>query len=335
MSKKKYCMGCGILLQNENITQEGYVTNLESNLCQRCFRMKNYGDYQVVAKSNEEFIQILKSVGKTKDLVLHIVDLFNIDRDLSAIRKYLSNKMILVLNKRDALPKSVREDKIIEYIHSLGLPYEDVVIISANKNYQIDLLMKKIKKLKTSNRIYVVGHTNTGKSSLINQIIKNYSDLNQELTISPLPCTTLNTIEIPLDQKITLIDTPGLVDRGNIANYVDHSFIKKLVPKKEIKPKTYQIRKGQCLVVDKILRIDYIEGERNSFTFYLPNGFKVKKMNAIKQKILKDLSKTSYELKYREDLVVNGLGWIKIVEKCKIDLYIDKNIETFTRRSLI
>ncbi len=335
MSKKKYCTGCGVLLQNENITQEGYVTNLESNLCQRCFRMKNYGDYQVVTKSNEEFIEILKSVGKTKDLVLHIVDLLNLDKDLGAIREFLPNKMILVLNKRDALPKSVKDEKIIEYIRSLDLNYEDIVVISANKNYQIDLLMKKIKKYKTSNRIYVVGHTNTGKSSLINQMIKNYSDLNQELTISPLPSTTLNTVEIPLDQKLTLIDTPGLVDRENIANYVNSDILKKLVPKKEIKPKTYQIRKGQCLVVDKIFRIDYVEGARNSFTFYLPNGFKIKKMNATRQTILKDLAKTTYTLKYREDLVVNGLGWVKVVEKCMIDCYIDKNIETFTRKSLI
>ena len=25
MSKKKYCLGCGVLLQNENILSEGYV----------------------------------------------------------------------------------------------------------------------------------------------------------------------------------------------------------------------------------------------------------------------------------------------------------------------
>ena len=144
MSKKKYCLGCGVLLQDENITQEGYVTSLENNICQRCFRMKNYGEYQVVAKSNEEYIEILKSVGKTKDLVLHIVDLVNLDKDIHNIREYLPNKMILVLNKRDALPKSVKDEKIIDYIKSLDVDYEDIVIISANKNYNLDLLMKKI-----------------------------------------------------------------------------------------------------------------------------------------------------------------------------------------------
>ena len=228
MSKKKYCLGCGVLLQDENITQEGYVTSLENNICQRCFRMKNYGEYQVVAKSNEEYIEILKSVGKTKDLVLHIVDLVNLDKDIHNIREYLPNKMILVL-----------------------------------------------------------------------------------------------------------IDTPGLVDRGNITNYVDSNNLKKLIHKKEMKPKTYQIKKGQCLVIGDICRVDYVDGDRNSFTLYIPNGLKVKKMNANRQTIMKDLSKTTYEMKYREDLVINGLGWIKIVEKGVLDIYIDKNVETFTRRNFI
>ena len=102
-----------------------------------------------------------------------------------------------------------------------------------------------------------------------------------------------------------------------------------------MKPKTYQIKKGQCLVVGDICRIDYVEGAKNSFTFYIPNGLKVKKMNASRQTIMKDLSKTTYEMKYREDLVINGLGWVKIVEKGTVDIYIDKNIETFTRKNFI
>ncbi len=335
MGKKKYCLGCGVLLQNENITQEGYVTSLENDICQRCFRMKNYGEYQVVAKSNDEYIEILKNVGKTKDLVLHIVDILNIDRDIHAIREYLPNKMILVLNKKDALPKSIKEEKIIEYVKSLDIDYVDIIVISANKNYNIDLLMKKIKKYKTSNKVYVVGHTNTGKSSLINRLIKDYSESENELTISPLPSTTLNTVTIKLNQELTIVDTPGLVDRGNISNYIEHTAFKKYNHKKEMKPKTFQIKKGQCLVIDNICRIDYKEGDKNSFTLYIPNGLKVKKMNANRQTILQDLSKTTYEMKYREDLVINGLGWIKVVEKGIIDIYIDKNVETFTRKNLI
>lgn len=335
MVKNKYCQGCGVLLQNENLQREGYTNDLKHDICQRCFRMKNYGDYQIVTKSNEEFLDILDSVNKTGDLVLHIVDLVNLDKDLSAIRKVVSNPTILVLNKKDVLPKSVKESKILDYINSLELDYIETIVISANKNYNIDLLMSKIKKHKKSNNVYVIGRTNTGKSSLINRLIHDYSELDSELTISPLPSTTLDMVKVDLNKELTLIDTPGLIDRGNITNYFDGKEIKKLVNKKEIKPKTYQIKKGQCLIIENVVRVDYADGEKNSFTLYVPNGLKVKRMNGLKHDKLKDLSKSTYELKYREDLVINGLGWIKVVEKGTLEVYVDKNVEVFTRRNFI
>lgn len=332
---KKFCRGCGVELQNENISLEGYVNDLDNDICQRCFRMNNYGEYQVVTKSNEEFVSILKQVNETDDLVLHLVDLVNLDKNLSDIKKYMTNKMMLVLNKRDALPKSVKDEKIINYIKGLGIDYIDVVIISANKNYNIDLLISKIMKYKTSSKVYVVGKTNTGKSSLINRLIHDYSDNISDLTISPLPSTTLNLVSIVMNKDLVLIDTPGLIDRGNISNYLRPNDIKKLINKKEIKPKTYQIKPGQCLIIDDIVRIDYIEGEKNSFTLYIPNSLKVKRMNANKQVRLKELSETSLELGYREDIVINGLGWVKLVDKAKVNIYIDKNVEVFTRRNFI
>lgn len=332
---KKTCRGCGIILQDDNMTQEGYTTDIENDLCQRCFRMKNYGEYQVVAKSNDEYIEILKSIGQTKDLVLYIVDLLNLDRDLSKIREYIPNKILLVLNKRDVLPKSVSDEKIKEYIESLGFNFEDIAIISANKNYNIDILLNKIKKYQTSSKVYIVGNTNVGKSSLINKLLKNYSDNPNELTISPLPSTTLNKITIELSDTITLIDTPGLVDRENLVNYVDNDILKKINPKKEIKPRTYQLRPNQCLIIGNLVRLDYIEGEKNSFTVYVSNSLKVKRMNASKCETLKDLNKTTIDLKYREDIVINGLGWVKVIQNGKVDVYLNKDVSVYTRKSLI
>lgn len=333
--ENKQCLGCGVILQNDNVIQEGYTTSLENDYCRRCFRMKNYGEYQTTTKSNDEYIEILKEIGKTNDLVLHIVDLLNIGKDLNFIKEYLNNKMILVLNKRDVLPKSVKDEKIIEYIKNLGVNYEEIIIISSNKNYHIDELFNLMKKHKISKNIYIIGNTNTGKSSLINQLIKNYSENHEELTISPLPSTTLDKIEIELNDGITLIDTPGLVDRGNLVNYVDTSLLKKISPQKEIKPRTYQLKKNQCLIIGDLVRIDYSEGERNSFTLYISNDIKVKRLNALRHEYLKDLYKNTYELKYYEDIVINGLGWIKVVEKGVVDIYIDKNIETYIRKNLI
>ncbi|MDO5394245.1 MAG: 50S ribosome-binding GTPase [Mycoplasmatota bacterium] len=336
MDSGKKCLGCGVLLQEENILQEGYTTSLENDICQRCFRMKNYGEYQVVAKSNEEYLNILKSVAETKDLVLYITDLLNLENNLEEIRNLIPNKMILVLNKKDALPKSVKEEKLIAYLDSMNIHFEEVIVISAYKNYNIDYLLRRIKYHQTSKKVYVVGHTNAGKSSLINKLIQNYSDKTQELTMSPLPSTTLNTINIEINDYLTLIDTPGLVENGSILNHVDEKMVKKISPRKEIKPKTYQLRRNQSIIIEDLIRIDYVEGDKNSFTVFVSNDLNIKRLlNSANHDDLKDLNKSTYQMKYDEDLVITGLGFVKIVDKCVIDVYINKDVEVYTRKSLI
>lgn len=336
MNSEKKCQGCGVILQDENVLQEGYTTNLENDLCQRCFRMKNYGEYQVITKSNDEYIDILKEVGKTKDLVLYITDLLNIEKNIEQIRSIIPNKMILVLNKIDVLPKSVKEENLKKYLENLDIHFEEIIVISTAKNYNIDYLLKRIKYFQTSKNVYVVGHTNAGKSSLINKLIKNYSDNTQELTMSPLPSTTLNMVQIEINDYLTLIDTPGLVDTGSILNQVDPKMVKKISAKTEIKPRTYQLKKNQSIIIEDLIRIDYVEGERNSFTLFVSNELKVRRLlNLFNNTELKDKNKITYEMKYDEDLVISGLGFIKIVNKGLIDIYIDKDVDTFTRRSLI
>lgn len=331
----KYCLGCGVKLQDENVLEIGYTTSLENELCQRCFRMKNYGEYQIVVKNNDEYISILKSINNTNDLVLYVVDVLNMEEDLAKIKEYINNNMILVLNKRDAIPKSVKDDKIIEYIKNLNIDFKDIIMISSKKNYNIDYLLNRIKYYQTSKNVYVVGNTNSGKSTLINTLMKNYSDNDYQLTMSAMPSTTLNKVSIELNDYLTLIDTPGLVDSGSIVNYVDETVLKKLVPKKEIKPKTYQIKEGECLIIDDLVRIDYEEGSKNSFTIYMSNDLKVKRLNGLKHDDLKELNKISFEINHYEDIVINGMGFIKIVDPGKVSIYIDQKINVFKRKSLI
>ena len=46
--------------------------------------------------------------------------------------------MILVLNKKDVLPKSVKENKILDYFNNMGIPFEKIIVISVEKNQNID-----------------------------------------------------------------------------------------------------------------------------------------------------------------------------------------------------
>ena len=62
MKKNKKCLGCGVVLQNENILNVGYTPNLDNPYCMRCFKVKNYGETNQVATDKEEYLKIKDSI---------------------------------------------------------------------------------------------------------------------------------------------------------------------------------------------------------------------------------------------------------------------------------
>jgi hypothetical protein len=326
------CIGCGSILQDIDSNKEGYTRNINNELCERCFRIKNYSDYKLISKDNNEFIDILSNIGKKDDLVVLVVDIFNIPKNLDYISKYINNKILLVLTKRDILPLSVYDVNLTNYFNRYKLNIVDTVIISSMKNYNFDLLLDKINQYKNSRNVYVVGFTNAGKSTMINKILYNYTDKRPVITTSMLPSTTIDSIEIEINDNLTLIDTPGLLDENNIIDCIDIKTMKKMVPTKEIKPKTYQIKAKQSLFIDDLVRID--TEDDNSLTFYISNLFEIERVFKDTDK-LKELVKHELEVSDNSDIVINGLGFIKVVHASKIIVYTLSNVDVYVREALI
>lgn len=325
------CIGCGAHLQDINKDNIGYTRNLNNDLCERCFRIRNYNDYKFVIKDNEDYIKILKNISKTNDLVVLVVDLFNISKDLNIMSKYISNDILLVLTKRDILPKSCYDKKFIEYFNNYNLNIIDSVIVSSTKNYNFDILFDKINNYKKSNNVYVVGFTNSGKSTLINKILYNYSNNNTLITTSSLPSTTIDSINVKVNDDLILIDTPGILDNGDIINYIDGSVLKRIIPKNEIKPITYQINNKENIYIDDLVIIS-IEGN-TSATIYVSNKLNIRKnYREVKEE---NLVKSKLYIDDNCDLVIQGLGFIKFTKKSKVDIYLKEGISVFVRKNLI
>lgn len=307
------CLGCGVVVDDDK------------ELCERCFRIKHYNEYKQVAVDNKDFIKILDSIPKD-ELVLLLVDLFNIN-DLKTISNHIGKNVILVLTKRDILPRSTQDSKFLDY--NYGIKCLDKIIISSNKNYQLDELMELIDKYKKSEKVYLVGYTNAGKSTLINKIIYNYSAIDTVITTSPLPSTTLDTIIVKIDDNLTLIDTPGVIENGDIVSLVSEKILKEITPTKEIKPKTFQIKQKQYLVINDIL---IIEAENTNLTLFMANQLKV-------DRIYKEIDNLEYikelSVKTGQDIVIQGLGFIKVTKDAKINLYCKYNANIYLRDSII
>lgn len=328
----KKCTGCGALLQIYNNALEGYIDASkyeDAKICERCFRIRNYGDYKCIVKDNSTFVNIIKQIN-SKDLVVLVMDLFNLPENLDIFTSNIKNPILLVLTKRDILPKIIYEERLLEYVNNYKLKYKDKIIVSSVKNYNFDNLLDKINTYKTSDNVHVIGFTNAGKSTLINKLIYNYSDNVVNITTSMLSSTTLNSIEIKLSDNTTLIDTPGLLQDGSIEDYVDVKTLKKIVPKKEIRPITYQIKKKQWVYVDELLKLEL---EDNNITMFLSNELKIDRL--YKNKENSNLNEITIEMKKDEDLVITGLGFIKFTKDETIKISVLKGVKVFKRKSLV
>ena len=206
------------------------------------------------------------------------------------------------------------------------------LVISSFKNYHMDELMNLIKKYKKSNQVYIVGLTNSGKSTMVNKILYNYSSSDEMITTSMLPSTTLNEIEIKIDDDLTLIDTPGLLDEGNMTEYVDIKTLKKITPKHEIRPITYQIKVDQTILFEDLMRLDV--KCKNSVTVYVANTVRLERLYKETDK-LKDLTCHRILVDADSDIVVAGFCFIHFKEPCEIELYVAKGTLVYTRRPLI
>ena len=56
------CLGCGVLLQYDDINGLGYTNDISNDRCMRCFRLSNYGEYSKVKLDNSDFIKIINSI---------------------------------------------------------------------------------------------------------------------------------------------------------------------------------------------------------------------------------------------------------------------------------
>lgn len=321
------CSGCGVNLQNTNPNDLGYVRDLSKDLCERCFRIRNYNEYKTVTKSNDDYINILKEISNKDDLVVLALDLFNI-KDIDNIFKYINNKVLLVLTKRDLLPKSCYDEKFKEYFKKYNVV--DIVVVSSNKNYNIDLLYSKINEYKTTNNVIVVGFTNSGKSTLINKLIYNYSNLNTYITTSNLPSTTIDMVNIKLNEDLTLVDTPGLLSSGDIINFVNGNDVKRLIPNKEIRPITYQVKTDETIYIDKFSKIILKD---NNVTIYASNLLNIDRL----YKIDTDGNFKCHiiDVEPNTDVVIEGLCFIKFTKREQIKVYVLKGVNVYKRNSLI
>lgn len=201
--------------------------------------------------------------------------------------------------------------------------------------------------------IYFVGMTNVGKSTLINAIIDKMGDVKNLITTSRFPGTTLDKIEIPLDNGHFLIDTPGIMTANQLATHISPKDLEIISPKKPLKPATYQIKPGNTLFLGGLGRIDFLKGEPTSFTVYTARGMyvhrtKTENADAFYEKHLGEmltpptegetiapLKGQEFKTEYDSDLLFGGIGFVRVPKGNLVKTYTPDKIGLGVRHALI
>ena len=360
------CIGCGSIIQSDNPKQSGYVpksklTEINDDLiCRRCFRLKNYNEVLPTEITEDDFYKVVSKIGSTNSLVVKIIDIFDLEGSMIPQISRLTNHndLLIIANKLDLLPKSLKEPKLLHHIKKIvsdnNLKPLDVFLMSAKKRKNVDQIIAKIIEYANNRDIYIVGATNVGKSTFINNILKSYTDIEKDIiTVSENAGTTLDLIQIPIGDN-HLIDTPGIINTNQIAHYLDQKDIKVITPKKEIKPKVFQLNSKQTLYFGALARVDFVKGEKTPFICYTSQELHIHRTKLEKaDELFKnhrgtlltppgedntfDLVPHDFKLNQtnKQDIILPGLGFITVKGPITVKVHTHKEVTPYIREALI
>lgn len=367
------CIGCGADIQCDDEKKIGFLPfdvlssrEVSDVLCQRCFRLRNYKDVVSIEVSEDDFLKVVNKI-EPNSLIIMVIDIFDFNGSfINGINRHTGSEDIIVVgNKMDLLPKSVKSNKTIKWLRHMckeeGLKPLDATLISAKNGFNLDNLMEIIEKYRNGRNVYVVGCSNVGKSTLINSIIKRYTDQTKDvITTSKLPGTTLDLVEINLTENYKIVDTPGIFNKHQICHSLTMKSYDKVMPTNEIKPKVFQLEENQVIFIAGLGIVTFkkslVPGIKVTFVCYFSNELiihrtKLEKKDGIKEQIGEllvpptenELKKLKYkkinykvpgdEKKY--DVVFSGLGFISVNGYAELEIETIDNVGVYIREAII
>ncbi|NWH63157.1 NOA1 protein, partial [Geococcyx californianus] len=230
------CPGCGAELQCCDAAAPGFVPTekyrsaaaleLRGTVCQRCWLLAHYGRALRLRLPPEQHRQTLSAALRRPPshgrapLLLYILDVMELpDPVLPQLLALLDPAapvagLLVVGNKVDVLPAdgpghlARLRQRVTEACEHAGLrqaPLVDVRLVSARTGFGLEGLVSRLQRSwKCAGDVYLLGATNSGKSTLFNILLRSdycksrAPDVVDRATVSPWPGTTLNLLKFPI-----------------------------------------------------------------------------------------------------------------------------------------
>lgn len=308
----KICYGCGVKIQHTDKKALGYVPEDKKDAtpyCMRCFRMIHYGENPEtgVPKDKKE---IIRKINNDSKFVIFLVDFLNINQEIMDVYNSIKGKKVLIINKCELIPKSVNKDAFLSFVRE----YYKVNTLIKLKGGDKSRGASSIHKYLVDNKIkeaYILGLSNSGKSTLINDLIDIYGSKAAKITVNKHANTTLDFIRVKINENLTVVDSPGFVMDATLDNDVTGKTIT-----------AYSMNMKECQTASIVDEKYHMKFDASTpIVFYTNVSAKL-----VIKKFYKEAPNLVHTIKIDEcnkDIVIKGLGFINVKKPVTITTNID------------
>ena len=344
------CQSCGAILQTESKKEAGFIskTIVENGVpkipyCNSCYeKMLSLNSSSLDHETDKDILKILKDAVATDSLIVWMVDLFSFNGTLNpdVVKKVKKLPVVVIGSKRDLMPSLATDDMLIRYLDErfaeVGINPIAIKLIGSEDQINIKAFLADFTEYRKGRDVYLLGELNSGKTTFINKLLKDYKNNTRwQVKTELYPGTNSNVLEIPLTNSSFFYELPDLSNSTSVYARVEASVQRIITPKKEVAMTRRFIGDGTAICVGNLACLYVIKGHHTSIRVFTPEKVEIKTVanekvedfmdNNLKKKVLKPVSERyrsfrdydmfEYDLEdddLRHDISVEGLCWFSM-----------------------
>ena len=344
------CQSCGAILQTESKKEPGFISKaiVENGVpkipyCNSCYeKMLSLNSSSLDHETDKDILKILKDAVATDALIVWMVDLFNFNGTLNpdVVKKIKKLPIVVIGTKRDLMPSLATDEMLIRYLDErfseVGINPISIKLIGSEDQIDIKAFLAAFAEYRKGRDIYLLGELNSGKTTFINKLLKDYKNNTRwQVKTELYPGTNSDVLEIPLTNSSFFYELPGLSNSTSVYSRVEASVQKIITPKKEVTMTRKFIGDGTAICVGNLACLYVIKGHHTSIRVFTAEKVEIKTVanekvedfmaNNLKKKTLKPVSERyrtfrdydmfEYDLEdddLRHDISIEGLCWFSM-----------------------